>query len=371
MTKLGLRNLWFQFHKWIGLALAILILPLCISGAALVWHDALDKALNPGRYAVTAAEPKLTPPAYVDSALAALTDGERIASMRFEHGEPVLITATQPRKPSAREGGRPVRIMVWLDPANAHVLDKARSDAGLVRTLHNIHGNMMVPGVGRTIVGALGFAMLVSSISGLWLWWPTVGSALRGVRWRRHRNFDTNLHHMMGFWIALPLFVLSLTGAWISFPALFGNGPVDVAGRMAKMRAMPLAKSVQSIDEAIARARSLEAGQLKSMEWPTDQRATWTLGFKTKDGPVTIAVDDAKGTSERSKSTGPQPDATGRLMRRIHDGTGMGIAWQIVIFLGGLLPAGLALTGVIMWWRARLWRNDLASRQNQKVVATP
>src|SRR3546814_2366100 len=54
-----------------------------------------------------------------------------------------------------------------------------------------------------------GVAMLISCVSGIWLWWPTVGSWLRGLRWRRHRNFDTNLHHLFGFWIAVPLFILS------------------------------------------------------------------------------------------------------------------------------------------------------------------
>ena len=33
-------------------------------------------------------------------------------------------------------------------------------------------------------------------------------------------------------------------------------------------------------------------------------------------------------------------------MRRIHDGTGMGAVWQVIIFLGGVLPTALAVTGV-------------------------
>src|SRR3546814_11914898 len=76
--------------------------------------------------------------------------------------------------------------------------------------------------------------MLISCVSGIWLWWPTVGSWLRGLRWRRHRNFDTNLHHLFGFWIAVPLFILSLTGAWISFPKFFaplGGAKMEQRGR--------------------------------------------------------------------------------------------------------------------------------------------
>jgi uncharacterized iron-regulated membrane protein len=44
----------------------------------------------------------------------------------------------------------------------------------------------------------------------------------------------------------------------------------------------------------------------------------------------------------------------------------MGLLWQIVIFLGGLLPAILAVTGIIMWWRARGWRAQLKARQRAR-----
>jgi len=56
-TTLRLRGYWLQVHKWIGLILAVLILPISVSGAALVWHDDLDQMLNPGRYAVTGVFP--------------------------------------------------------------------------------------------------------------------------------------------------------------------------------------------------------------------------------------------------------------------------------------------------------------------------
>ena len=42
-----------------------------------------------------------------------------------------------------------------------------------------------------------------------------------------------------------------------------------------------------------------------------------------------------------------------RTMRRWHDGTDMGAVWQVVIFLGGIIPALLSVTGIIIWWRAR------------------
>jgi uncharacterized iron-regulated membrane protein len=40
MTKPArLRAFWWTLHRWIGLALMVLLVPIAVSGALLVWHD--------------------------------------------------------------------------------------------------------------------------------------------------------------------------------------------------------------------------------------------------------------------------------------------------------------------------------------------
>ncbi|MDP1027427.1 PepSY-associated TM helix domain-containing protein [Sphingomonas sp. KR1UV-12] len=374
MSKLAWRRTWFQVHKWIGLILAILIVPISLSGAALVWHDALDRVVNPARFA-TSGTTLLGPDAYTAAAEPALKPGERIAQLAMpEHDGPVVVSAAAAPAPGARpQGGPPQRTAIYLDPPTARVLDVASSRAGLVRFLHVLHGSLQVPGVGRTIVGWIGVAMMVSCFTGLWLWWPTVGRWARGLRWRRHRNTDTNLHYLMGFWVALPLFILSLTGAWISFPAFFAGltgqgGPQRGPDRGGMMRAQPLARPAQSVATVLREAQPLAGGAtLRSIAWPTDKSPDWTVTFAGGGAPLSIKVADDTGTATPAAAGagGPQ-GGVARLMRRIHDGDGMGIVWQVVIFIGGILPAVLAITGIIMWWRARGWKAELAAKQRAK-----
>ena len=52
-------------------------------------------------------------------------------------------------------------------------------------------------------------------------------------------------------------------------------------------------------------------------------------------------------------------------MRRLHDGTGMGPVWQIVIFIGGIIPALLAVTGIVMWLAQPRLAGALAEAQAQ------
>lgn len=347
MSKHQLRHFWFQVHKWLGLSLAVLVIPISLTGAALVWHDAVELALNPERRA--AAKPALPPSAYARAALAEAAPGDTLLSLAFEpEGGAVTATLARPSKGQ----GRPVRTILHLDPASGRLLDRSASNEGLVHVMHVLHGSLMVPGVGRQIVGWIGVAMLLSSLTGLWLWWPLNGRFSRGLRWKRKPTTSANLHYQGGFWIALPLAVLSLTGAWISFPAFFASVTGDPPGpsaaeRIRRMSAQPLAETRLTPDAVIALAKPAARGSLSRLSWPTASDAQWKASF----GRSEFTINDA--TAEVAPPKPPQPETVARLMRRIHDGTGMGIVWQVVIFLAGIIPAVLAVTGIMMWLKLR------------------
>ena len=374
---LRLRGLWFSLHKWIGLGLAILIIPIALSGAILVWHDWFDETLNPQRYEVTSGTPALAPSTYAASARAALGPGERIASIRYpEAGEsgPVLVTAVLP----AREPfpvARPQRTSLWLDPGTGRVLDKASGNGGAMQFIHILHGSLTVPGWGRTIVGWVGIFMFLSCLTGLWLWWPIGGSLRRGFRWKRQNSTNANIHHIAGFWVMLPLAMLSFTGFWISFPGLFGAFEAsrpkgEAADRTRAQYAVALAPTAMTPDAALAAAAPRATGPLVSIAWPTNQSASWRIAFARDGGPAEVAVDDA--TAAVAPAPPPRPETNARLMRRLHEGTNMGPVWRVIIFLGGLVPALLAITGIVMWLRSRGWRAALAKkRRAAKLVPQP
>ena len=349
-TQARLRGLWFQVHKWIGLTLAVLIIPVSLTGSALVWHDWLDERLNPER--AVSASPSLPASAYAAAARGLAAPGERLASLAYPDGPgPVVATLARPPRPG---GGRPVRTLLYLDPASARLLDRSASNQGAVQVLHVLHGSLMIPGVGRQIVGWIGVAMLLSSLTGLWLWWPLNGRFTRALRWKRRPTTSSNLHHQGGFWVAIPLAMLSFTGAWISFPAFFASLSGDPAGpsmaeRMRRMAVQPAAETRLSPDLALAAARPLAQGALATLTWPAGPDMKWKIAFRRAGGPAEVTVEDGSGKAAPPKP--PQPETTARLMRRLHDGTGMGALWQTIIFLGGIVPALLAVTGILMWLR--------------------
>ena len=366
-TKKRLRATWLQVHKWIGLCLAILIIPISLTGSALVWHDWLEGKLEPQRHA-TYGEALLPPSAYAEAAAPVIASDERITSVRFEdEGRPVVVTATKPALPNST--ARPERTNVWLDPTDAQVIDKASASSGLVQVMHVLHGSLMWPGWGRTAVGWVGAFMFISCLTGIWLWWPLSGSVRGGLRWKRRNTINANLHYLTGFWVLIPLAMLSFTGAWISFPRIFSvfeaKAPPSQADRARSMRAMPLTETGQTVDQALAAAQPHSTGRLVSISWPTDQKSEWKIGFAREQSPAEVIVSDATGQAKAPKP--PQPETLARTMRRLHDGTGMGPVWQVIIFLGGVIPALLSVTGIIIWWRARQPRQK--ARDFQRLAA--
>ena len=96
---------------------------------------------------------------------------------------------------------------------------------------------------------------------------------------------------------------------------------------------------------------------MTGVEWPNEKDGKWTVEVQSADRAGTsVSVVDANGLAAIEPHVAPPPETTARLMRRLHDGTRTGLVWQMIVFLSGLIPAILAVTGIIMWVRTRKWR---------------
>ena len=366
-----LRRLWLDVHLWLGVALMIVLIPLSVSGSILVWHDALDRALYAERYAVSGPDAAQPVTVYAAAAERAFAGRAALTQIRLPQkpGDPVVAVGRIEGPPGP--SGRPRTLNVWIDPPTAKVLASGEIAKTFTMWTHMLHGSLQIPDVGRKVVGWLGWAMFVSSATGLWLWWPRHAGFVKGLRWRRGASTLFNLHHTIGFWVCLPLAVLSLTGVYISFPqtshALFGV-PAPAARPSGPGRfAPPVAQPTTSLEAALAAALAdRPGGVVAGVNTPTEGKdPAWRIQISVPGAkePATVQVSDATGETKKSKravrqSAAPSageggPDPLSRLMRRVHDGNEMGFVWQTIIFLAGMAPAVLGVTGVVMWLRRR------------------
>lgn len=388
-----LRRLWLDVHLWIGVGLLIAIIPLSASGAILVWKDGLDRITHAERYATSGDRVALSPAAYVVAAEAAFEGTANFTQLRFPEkpGDPVVVVGRLNGETAA--GGRPRNLNAWIDPPTGRVLGVADTSRSFTQWLHRVHGSLLIPEVGRKVVGWIGWAMFISCATGLWLWWPRNGAILKALRWRRGPSTLFNLHHMIGFWICLPLAVLSLTGVYISFPqtsrAVFGvqqqqspasapaGRPEAKGGEKGEKKgaprgggaggrfAPPLETTRLSIDDAVRSASvSANGGRIVSVSAPTVGRdPAWRVqvGRDGQTTPATLQVVDASGEVKPDRAGGGG-DPISRWMRNVHDGGDTGLIWQTIIVLGGIAPVVLSITGLVMWLRRRARRLAMTRR---------
>ena len=352
-------------HRWIGLALMVLLFPIALSGSLLVWHDALDALINPGRYAVS--RHGVTQPAslYLARAAEALPAGFTVVALRYpeEPGAPLTVMA----RGAPREDGPPPFRRVYLDPPTARILGVLDPRTSFIGFLHRFHENLTVPGLfGRQVVGWMGVAMFALALTGIWLWWPRNAAFVVGLRWRRAPATTSNLHYVIGFWISIPLALVSLTGVYLAFPqtarsltsAFAAMNPAPqrpgASGEVLRGTALDadgaLAKALDSILGVRPAAIFLPTGRRDE----TARRAPeWRIQLIDAAGETTsVLVDDASGRARRA----PDPlagDRVAQWMRFIHEGSRTGPVWPVIVFLAGLAPPALAVTGLVMWLRGR------------------
>ncbi len=365
------RSVLWTIHRWIGVGMVVLLVPVALSGGLLVFQNEFDAVLNPARYATTGSA-VLQPTAYLASASKAI-NGAPAFSMRFpeDAGSPVVVQA----RVAGGEGRLPKILNVYLDPPTAKVLDVADFRASLFGFLHIFHENLTVPEYsGRAIVGWTGVGMLVLSLTGIWLWWPRNGVFIPGLRWRRAPTTSSNLHHLAGFWISLPLALVSLTGIYLAFPPqarLVMSSIAPMTPQGARGFGAPMRQTALTADGALDAALKAEPGtRAAAIFMPVAARGdaaggaapSWRLQLRPKDGDVvTVLVNDQNGEAKRP----PAPlagDRVAQWVRWLHEGSHSGVIWKIIVFATGILPAIFGITGVMMWLRGQRNRKILRNR---------
>ena len=405
MRAATLRRLWLNVHLWIGVGLAVLLIPISISGGLLVFHDDLDALINPQRYAVTGSQAALSASDYLAKAAEAVAKNPadlRVTGLRYpEEGGPMRVVT---RAANVQPGTRPRSVTVFLDPPTGNVLDVMEFSSSFIGFMHVFHENLTLPQYnGRQIVGWAGVGMLILSLTGIWIWWPRNGGFLKGLRWTRSSRFTFNLHSMLGFWISIPLAVVSLTGIYLSFPQtareLMSSVATMTPNARAGFNADVVRQTALTADRALEIARQAEPNATPiALFLPTQQRGegnrppdanrapeanrgegarnvqgnrgaeggghpagpSWRVQLSRVDSgqPVTVMVNDRNGRA--APTIVPQSgDSAASWIRWIHEGSHSGPVWAFIVLLTGIFPTIFAVTGIIMWLRKRAGKKAL------------
>jgi uncharacterized iron-regulated membrane protein len=291
-----LRKAIFQLHLWSGIGLGLYVLMISVTGSVLVYRNELYRAATPEPVLVTASGPRLTDEQLRKTAIR-LYPGYRVLNI----GQP-----TNPRE----------AVSIALQGRDSHLKSIARNrlfnpytgaDLGdaiplgiwAVSRLLSLHDDLLGGTTGRQVNGVGAVLIVVLAFTGMVVWWP-------GLRtWRRSLTVPRNarwprviwgLHSMMGFWGLGFILMFGLSGVYLGFPEMVQS----------------LADRIQPLTEANARSRTI------------DQVIYW-LAY--------LHFGRINGIGIPCRGPGLCDAATK-------------LTWAVV----GLAPAGMFVTGAMMWW---------------------
>ena len=232
MSKYSIKAALLQVHSIIGLALALVLTLIGMTGATMSFEDEIGASLNAGIMRVEArATPMLTPDGLI-ARLQAVHDFGKVSAVTMASDPSAAVRIRFARN----EGGsRP--SSVYVDPYDARVLGSPRGEE-FFATVRKLHRWLLLPGdangYGRQLTGVVAIGLIVMLISGIVLRWPRrAGSVkiwLKPNLALRGRGFHWSLHSVVGTWVFVIYLVMALTGLWYSFD-WYKNGAIWLLSR--------------------------------------------------------------------------------------------------------------------------------------------
>jgi uncharacterized iron-regulated membrane protein len=323
-TLARVRRLAARLHLWGGLVTGPLVLVLGLSGMALVFKDEIDAIGQspPARVSTP------TPSVSLDRVVA-------VARLRYPGADVQAVRLPVPREQPYRVELRAERqhVVVAVDPARLHVVSGRAVERSLLLAVHSLHAGFHAGRAGAMVVALVGVWLVIESMSGLWLCWPSARRRPLTLGARRHGARSRILHRVVGgLSLALGL-IVALTGIVLALTSAFtppGDRDAPSFGRRLALDGI--------VDRAAA---ALPGGVVRALVAESDS----TVRVEKSVGDV--VVDGVAGTIVAVRSESSRPVAM-TLMRRLHYGDFAGwpsrLAWALV----GLALPVLAFTGYLI-----------------------
>jgi uncharacterized iron-regulated membrane protein len=390
------RAVW-RWHFYAGLFVVPFMVILALSGMVYLFKPQLDALMYP--LSVVPVGTALPADEQLQAALAAYPGA---AASSFTPAEAADRSAIVNLSTTAGQN-----LAVFVNPYTGQVLGSRDEDNNLQAWAVKVHGELLIGPVGDYIVELAACWGLVLVLSGLYLWWPRKGSRIWGVLLPRlniknKRLFWRDLHAVPGFWGALLIAFLIITGlpwasfwgenfarVWNQYPAqLWEDVPLSdktaatlnsdtsqVVPWAAEETPLPQSTLPEEHDHhgahtgggpgagavslasivAHAEAMALPAGY--SVSLPDGEAGVYTISIAADDPRQsrTIHIDQYSGamlTDIGWNQYGLVPRAV-ELGIAIHEGRFFGPLNQALMFVAALITLILPITGTIMWWRRR------------------
>jgi uncharacterized iron-regulated membrane protein len=356
-----LRNLLLKVHLYIGLAAAIFLVILGVTGAIIAFEAEIDRAMHSSLW-------------YVKTGPHMLPEEDMVRTVQ-EHFAPARVAAIQYfRDPGLVQVMMMTdRAMVYVNPYDGTIQGRTtgrNQTQQILAMIHQVHLRLApdprnwptLSTVGKQLISWAGALLVVLVPTGVILWWRTRRASIKFAGSWFRICFDA--HHMIGIYAALFLFVAAVTGVLIGFD--FGEEAIykvthsepPAREKPAQSTPSPGAKPI-GVDRAVEIARgAMPEASLTVVQIPLNPKAAYNVLMRVPEETSeavhsSVAVDQFSGQvlKVRNFKTDSQGYRIIRFNRSIHTGDVLGTPTHILVSLSSLLLVAMVLTGLVIWWK--------------------
>ena len=387
--KAMLRRFWVQVHLVIGLTAGAVFVVMGLSGSVLVFHQGLDRWLNPQQLTASSGEKWKPLDELVAGAQAADPTRKGPAALEWPYDDRGALVFWFKEPSTARQGQEADWYDVDVDPYTGQVLGMRSYTGHLTGFLYEVHESLMAGGVGETLVAVAGCLLAVSLVSGVYLWLPRSGRWYQAFTFQERPNAvqrQMDLHRLTGVVFVLVLMIVALSGVCLIYQeeipflldevAAVRHWPGEL-NSVLRNDSVPLSPS-QAVEIA---AKHFPQSELRWIDLPVDETDVfrigmhnpeewWGMGYATSDR---LWLDQYTGDilAERDWKQFTPADKILSAMMVLHNGQALGMPGRIAVCLGGLALPLLYVTAIRAWWLKRGARRKTAARSNRESPASP
>ncbi|MFN4360814.1 MAG: PepSY-associated TM helix domain-containing protein [Hylemonella sp.] len=353
-----LRRIWLQAHTWLALSLGWLLALNALLGALLTVAKPLDQRFNAHLF--------------VQPTLATAQPSASLESLRLRLAQELGPEANFTFRPP-RTTGESLRVhvsgawdgVVYFDHTGRELGRRGETE-GLHNLIFELHSTVMLGDAGRALLAFVALSYLLLLLSGLVLWWPQRWPPNLKIRLRRGWHpalYD--LHRTAGAVLGLLIAVSVATGAYMAWPPL--RAAVSSLAGETQVKAPPVPQdSLQlprrPLDELVSIAQTRFPGAMVGyVQAPAGEGKAVRVRFKVDDdshpnGLSSVWLDPHTGEI-LSTYRWNELDTGSRIITVVyplHTGELGGTPLTVLVGVGGLVLAGLGISGLWLWTR-RTW----------------
>jgi uncharacterized iron-regulated membrane protein len=364
-----LRKILFWLHLTAGCIAGAVILIMSVTGVVLAYEKQIIAWFDRGFRVAPPAEAKRMP---VEALLARMREATPPfvpTSLTFRSDPALPVSATDGKK------------TFLFNPYTGERLGEPHQGVRtFMRTMIEWHRYLGRSGdqrpMGKAITGACNLAFVFLIVSGFYLWLPRTWSATafkavtRFGRGLSGRARDWNWHNVIGFWCAVPLFVIAFTGMFFNYKwannalyAITRSEPPSIKPPAPKPATAPGAPSAKSLDDVFTRAEQ-EAWDWRTLTMRLGSSVAAPVSFNVERGTIgqphkklTFTIDRTGEVTSRETYESYNLGRRVRLwIRWLHTGEAGGLVGQAIALVASAGAVVLVWTGIALAVRRLLKR---------------